>query len=83
MSNSLPQEDVRFQRELNHAPEKLKTASMCQVHTKRVTTLFCCSVCRRGMCPYPCFGLYHYKQDYKFDDPKKHGAVVVRKKRKL
>ena len=74
-------DDIRFNREQEHAPVKNATASKCQVHTNRVDTIFTCRVCKKRMCPDPCFYRYHYMVDYAFTDPQKAKAAPARKKK--
>ena len=46
-----PPAEVRFNRQLDHAPVKLATQSKCAVHLRQVDTLYACSVCNVRMCP--------------------------------
>ena len=75
-----PPAEARFNRQLDHAPVKLATQSKCPVNMRRVDTLYACSVCNVRMCPFPCFGRYHYKVEYGYDDPKKAAAAPARKR---
>ena len=81
-SSAPPPTDVRFNRNLEHAPYKHDTQSKCVVHTRRVDTVYGCNVCKVRMCPYPCFHRYHYMPDYTYDDPLKAGAAQARKRKR-
>ena len=52
-SSAPPPTDVRFNRNLEHAPFKHDTQSKCVVHSRRVDTVYGCNVCKVRMCPYP------------------------------
>jgi len=73
-------QDVRFNRELEHAPVKLATSSKCAVHIRRVDTMYACSACNVRMCPTPCFHRYHYMEKFAYDDPTKKAALARKRK---
>ena len=75
-------DDVRFDRQLEHAPMKHETQSKCVVHNRRVDTLFACGVYKVCMCPYPCFHCYHYMVDYGYEDPVKAAVAPARKRKR-
>uniref|UniRef100_M3XK74 Tyrosinase copper-binding domain-containing protein n=2 Tax=Latimeria chalumnae TaxID=7897 RepID=M3XK74_LATCH len=64
----LPSEELRFNRQLEHAPQRVATASRCAVHLQRCETIYACRACGVRMCPDPCFYLFHFKADYVYDD---------------
>ena len=65
------QRGTRFNRDLNHAPHLNEKQKRCMVHQQRCNTKYSCVVCKIYMCPFPCFGCFHYLSEYAYNDPSK------------